>query len=122
MSIWSSSPNTAAVCSTSRRGGADGRGEQSRTLAGDLPAESVRLIAGQLLKGRFELRSTTPVGSHHQGLLEQCTVVAFLLRRFLWRRSARPHPTLHRAASDTVIVGAYPGLNSGACATRWSNC
>src|SRR6266403_6208928 len=118
MSIWSSSPNTAAVCSTARRlrncgissprsaptlrrGGADGRGEQSRTLAGELPAESVRLIAGQLFKGRFELRSTTPVGSHHQGLLEQCTVVAFLLRPILWRRTARPNPTLHRAASDT---------------------
>jgi len=28
--------------------------------------------------------------------------------------------TLPRAASDTVIVGAYPVLNSGACATRWS--
>jgi putative transposase len=46
--------------------------------------------------------------------------VAFLLRRIIWRRTARRNQTLHRAASDTTIVAAYPDLNSGACATRWS--
>ena len=97
----------------------DGESDPVHLLV-NYPPESVRLIAGQLLTGRFELRSTTPVASHHQLLLEQCTVVAFLLRRILWRRTARPHPTLPRAASDTAIVLAYPGVNSGACATRWS--
>src|SRR6266481_3844561 len=107
MSIWSSSPNTAAVCSTAR---------PLRNCDLSSPRSAPTLRRGWC---RWTGRAIT-VAAHHQGLLEQCTVVAFLLRRILWRRTARPHPTLPRAASDTVIVGAYPGLNSGACATRWS--
>src|SRR6267378_7731048 len=65
--------------------------------------------------------SPSPVASHRQVLLEECAVVAVLLRRILWRRAARRNQTLHRAAGDTAIVAAYPGLKSRACATHWGS-
>src|SRR5205807_10461658 len=52
---------------------------------------------------------------------EKCFVVAFLFRRILWRRTTPPHQALHSTAGDTAIVVAYPGLKSGACATRGVN-
>src|SRR5229473_6077098 len=63
--------------------------------------------------------SPSPVASHRQVLLQECAVVAVLLRRILWRRAARRNQTLHRAAGDTALVAAYPGLKSRACATHW---
>src|ERR1700687_3271934 len=101
--------------------GAAGRGGQPRTLTGELPAESVCLIARELLKRGIELRPPSPVAAHRQVLLEECAVVAVLLRRILWRRAPRWNQTLHRAAGHTAIVVAYPGLKSRACATHWGS-
>jgi len=67
----------------------------------------------------IELRSPSPVAAHRQVLLEECAVVAVLLRRILWRRAPRWNQTLRRAAGHTAIVVAYPGLKSRACATHW---
>src|SRR2546430_5735891 len=44
---------------------------QPRAFAGELPAESVRLIAGELLKRCIQLCSTTPVTAHRQMLLRR---------------------------------------------------
>src|SRR6266478_626781 len=101
--------------------GAAGRCEQPRTLTGEVPAESVGLIAGELLKRCIELRSPSPAAAHSQVLLEECAVVAVLLRRILWRRAPRRNQTLRRAAGHTAIVVAYPGLKSRACATHWGS-
>ena len=90
-----------------------GRREQPGTLIGDLPAESVCLIARELLKRGIELRSPSPVAAHSQVLLEECAVVAFLPRCILWRRAPPRNQTLHRAAGHTAIVVAYPGLSPG---------
>src|SRR6266853_2068670 len=75
--------------------GRAGRPERPPAFAGELPAESVRLIAGELLKRGIQLCSTTPVTAHRQMLLEECFVVAFLFRCILWRRTTRPHQALH---------------------------
>jgi hypothetical protein len=73
----------------------------------------------KFLRRGIQLRSPSPVAAHRQVLLEEGVVVAVVLRRILWRGPARRNQTLHRAAGDTAIVVAYPGLMSGACATHW---
>jgi hypothetical protein len=79
------------------------------------PKVSVSSLVNSL-KGvsSYVLRRQLP----RQVLLEECVVVAVLLCRILWRRAARGNQTLHRAAGDTPIVVAYPGLKSGACTTH----
>jgi hypothetical protein len=53
-------------------------------------------------------------------LLEECFVVAFLLRRIMRRRPTGHNQTLHEAAGDSAIVAAYTALMDGACAAHWS--
>ena len=75
----------------------------------------------ELLKGRIQLRSTAAVAANREMLLEECFVVAFLLRRILRRRPTGQNQTLHGAAGDSARVAAYPALKDGACAAHWSN-
>src|SRR5271167_2098647 len=87
---------------------------QPRTLAGELPAESVRLIPGEFFKGRFELRSTTPVASNCQVLLEKRPVVPLLLCCIVRWSTAKSDQTLHRRTGNAALRGPYiPGLNAG---------
>jgi hypothetical protein len=52
----------------------------------ELPAESVRLLLGELLEGGLRLRPTSPTSSHGQLLLEEVFVVAVRSRRIRrWR-------------------------------------
>jgi len=76
---------------------------QPRTLAGELPAESVRLIPGEFFKGRFELRSTTPVASNCQVLLEKRPVVPLLLCCIVRWSTAKSDQTLHRRTGNAAL-------------------
>jgi len=72
------------------------------------PASAGTFQRLQPTKRCIELRSPSPVAAHRQVLLEECAVVAVLLRRILWRRAPRWNQKLHRAAGHTAIVVALP--------------
>ena len=64
-------------------------------LVGELSSEGFGLLSGELLEGRFQLRPPKPVASDGQVLLGKCSVIAFLFRRILWRRTARSNRAIH---------------------------
>ena len=73
---------------------------QPRAFAGELPAESVRLIAGELLKRCMQLCSTTPVTAHRQMLLR---------RMFCGRLLISPHPVAaHHSTSSSATLNSRP--------------
>jgi hypothetical protein len=59
------------------------------------PAESVRFVVGELFERGIKLRSPSPVVTNGLVLLEECVVVAVLLRCLLRRRAAEYHQAIH---------------------------
>src|SRR5271157_235830 len=80
----------------------------------------VRLLTGELLKGCIQLRFTTPVAPHGQVLLGRmsCGRLPISLPPAEAHRSRYSNATLK--SGNAMIVVAYPGLMSGACATHRS--
>src|SRR5580700_3028800 len=61
---------------------------RTRTLAHPLPAKALRVGLGQQPQRGFQSPAPYRTPRYGETLLEQCPVVAFLLRRQLWRGTA----------------------------------